>query len=49
MTGEGIQRINSNQDGQVEEDDIEESIKEEILESHGNTGNENTAHNTNHG
>lgn len=36
MTGDGMQGINgmtSNNGGQVEEDDIEESIKEEILES----------------
>ena len=50
MTGDGIHGITSNNGGQVEEDDIEESIKEEILnESHGNTGNENTANNTKHG
>jgi len=46
---QGINGITSNNGGHVEEDDIEESIKEEILECHGNTGNENTAHNTKHG
>ena len=50
MTGDNIHGgITSKNDGQVEEDDIEESIKEEILESHGNTGNDNTAQNTKHG
>ena len=33
----------------MEEDDIEESIKEEILESHGNNEQVNTAHGTKHG
>jgi hypothetical protein len=50
--GMGAAAITSNNDFnkyQVEEDDIEESIKEEILESQGNSNQPNTAHGTKHG
>ena len=49
MAGAAVTSNNDNYPNYVEEDEIEESIKEDINESHGNNNQVNTAHGTKHG